>query len=157
MTRKQELTIEQIKIALAEHGYIGDLWHTDDVLQECPELTEEQAWQVLKACEDSHDANIGINWEVISFHADDLFPESAQADIKPRYEVQTEMLSGWENCWTTDAGEHNANGTPVTYATREEAEQAIQDYIADCIDAVESGDMMDSPDPTSLRVVEVAS
>jgi hypothetical protein len=46
---------------------------------------------------------------------------------------------------------------PVTYATREEAEQAIQDHIADCINAVEGGDMMDSPDPTSLRVVEVAS
>jgi hypothetical protein len=156
MTRTQELTIEQIKMTLAEHGYIGNLWHTDDVRQERPDLTEEQAWEVLEACEDSHDANIGINWEVIRIHAADLYPESEQV-LKPRYEVQTEMLSGWENCWTTDAGEQNPNGTPVTYGTREEAEQAIRDHITDCINAVEGGDMMDSPDPISLRVVEVAS
>ena len=89
-------------------------------------------------------------------NSDDTVPVFESDQTATRYEVQTEMLSGWENCWTTDAGEHNSNGTPVTYATREEAEQAIQDHIADCIDAVESGDMMDSPDPTSLRVVEVA-
>lgn len=82
-------------------------------------------------------------------------PTAEHDGRKPRYEVQTEMLSGWENCWTTDAGEHNPNGTPVTYATREEAQQAIADHIADCINAVEAGDMIDSPDPTSLRVVEV--
>jgi hypothetical protein len=72
-----------------------------------------------------------------------------------RYEVQTEMLSGWENCWSIDAGEHNPDGIPVTYASREEAQQAIDDHIADCINAVEGGDMADSPDPTSLRIVEV--
>ena len=90
-------------------------------------------------------------------NSDDTVPVFETEQTATRYEVQTEMLSGWENCWTTDAGERNPNGTPVTYATREDAEQAIKDYIADCIDAVESGDMMDSPDPTSLRVVEVAS
>ena len=69
--------------------------------------------------------------------------------MKPRYEVQTEMLSGWENCWT------DGDGTKVTFATREEAETAIKDHLSDCISAVEGGDMIDSPDPTSLRVVEV--
>ena len=73
-----------------------------------------------------------------------------QDDTKPtRYEVQTEMLSGWENCWT------DGDCQPVTYATREEAEDAIKDHITDCINAVEGGDMLDSPDPISLRVVEV--
>ena len=75
--------------------------------------------------------------------------------MKPRYEVQTEMLSGWENCWTMDAGEHNPNGTPVTYATREEAQQAIDEHVAECIEAVETGDMSDCPDATNFRVVEV--
>ena len=83
-------------------------------------------------------------------NSDDTVPVFTSEQTATRYEVQTEMLSGWENCWTTGAGEHNPNGTPVTYATRAEAEQAIQDHIADCVDAVESGDMMDSPDPTSV-------
>jgi hypothetical protein len=56
---------------------------------------------------------------------------------------------GWENCWTDDGGE------PLTFATYEEAEQAMKDHIADCIDAVESGYMEDSPAPTDLRVVLV--
>jgi hypothetical protein len=64
------------------------------------------------------------------------------------YEVQTEMLGGWENCWTE-------NDKPATFASREEAEAAIEEHIADCINAVQSGDMHDSPDPSSMRVVEV--
>ncbi len=68
-----------------------------------------------------------------------------------RYGVETEMLSGWENCWTDD------NGERVTFATREEAERAMKDHIIDCINAVEAGDMMDSPDPSSLRIVEATS
>lgn len=90
-------------------------------------------------------------------NSDDTVAVHRSDPLTARYEVQTETLSGWENCWVTDAGESNPNGTPVTYATREEAEQAIQDHIADCINAVEGGDLMDSPDPTSLRVVKVES
>ena len=109
--------------------------------------------------EDDRDDHIFNSLKIMQafINSDDTVPVFETEQTATRYEVQTEMLSGWENCWTTDAGEHNPNGTPVTYATREEAEQAIKDHIADCIDAVERGDMMDSPDPTSLRVVEVAS
>ncbi len=31
----------------------------------------------------------------------------------------------------------------------------MKDHIIDCINAVEGGDMEDSPDPTDLRVVTV--
>jgi hypothetical protein len=65
------------------------------------------------------------------------------------YEVQTEMLIGWENCWT------DAEGKPVTYATREEAIAAIADHIIDCVDAVDAGDMIDAPEPSEFRIVEV--
>ena len=77
-----------------------------------------------------------------------VFPSEA---IAKRYEVQTEMLTGWENCWT------DGDGTKVTFATREKAETAIKDHLSDCINAVEGGDMIDSPDPTSLRLVEIKS
>ena len=73
MTKTPDLTIEQIKLVLAKNGYIGNLWRIDDVLQERPDLTKEQALSVLEACERHHDATIGINWEVIQFHAEDSF------------------------------------------------------------------------------------
>ncbi len=43
-----------------------------------------------------------------------------------------------------------------TYTTHEEAEQKIKDHITDCINAVEGGDLEDSPDPSDFRVVEAA-
>ena len=78
-------------------------------------------------------------------------PNYVTLDDDVRYEVQTEMLGTWENCWT-DAGN---NDCPLTFTTRDEAQEAIDDHIIDCINAVESGDMYDSPDHTDFRVVEV--
>ena len=44
-------------------------WHIEDVLGQAEnmgiELTNEQAAEVLGIVADCHDANIGINWEVI--------------------------------------------------------------------------------------------
>ena len=50
-------------------------WHIDDVKEVRPELTDEQARDVLGRVEKCHDANIGINWDVLRAVADDLFPE----------------------------------------------------------------------------------
>ena len=55
----------------------------------------------------------------------------------------------WENVWLDD------NGSPTLFNTREEAEEEIKGHITDCINAVEGGDMEDSPDPTEFRVVPV--
>ena len=51
-------------------------WCIDDVWEMRPDLTSDQAWEVLKAIVDRHDANIGINWEYIEAVADDLYPEA---------------------------------------------------------------------------------
>ena len=44
-------------------------WHIDDVLSQAETmgivLTNEQAAKVLGIVADCHDANLGINWEVI--------------------------------------------------------------------------------------------
>ena len=45
-------------------------WHIDDVLQCEPSLTKTQACEVLRLAEQNHDANVGINWDVISYWAD---------------------------------------------------------------------------------------
>ncbi len=68
-----------------------------------------------------------------------------------KYAVETQMLNTWESCWTDD------NGNPITFDTMGDAQQAIKDHICDCINAVEGGDMLDSPDPSEFRVVEVIS
>lgn len=50
-------------------------WHIDDVLGERPHLTQEQAMGVLAMADKNHDATIGINWDVLKYWADDLYPE----------------------------------------------------------------------------------
>jgi hypothetical protein len=54
---------------------IAIVWHIDDVLQVRPELSREQAFEVLKQAKRYHDANVGINWEVLATHAEMLFAE----------------------------------------------------------------------------------
>ena len=50
-------------------------WNYIDVMDACTWLTGDQAKIVLGAVEERHDANVGINWEVIQYTADELFPE----------------------------------------------------------------------------------
>jgi hypothetical protein len=56
------------------------VWQIDDVLSIRPDLTEEQAAEVLGRVEDIHDASIGISWETLEAVADDLFPEGGDDD-----------------------------------------------------------------------------
>jgi hypothetical protein len=49
-------------------------WHVDDVKEVRPDLTNDQAREVLAQAKHRHDASIGINWDVLAIHADDLFP-----------------------------------------------------------------------------------
>lgn len=58
--------------------YIADEWHIEDVQSIRQDLDDDQAADVLEAVADNHDANYGINWEVIRFWADELFPEGVE-------------------------------------------------------------------------------
>ena len=40
-------------------------WHFTDVQEQCPHLSNTDAKRVLQVLKRYHDANIGINWEVI--------------------------------------------------------------------------------------------
>ncbi len=55
-------------------NWLSIRWHIDDVLSVRPDLTNDQARQVLASLKHGHDANIGINWEVIEIVADIEFP-----------------------------------------------------------------------------------
>ena len=81
---------------------------------------------------------------------------TGEAELADRYEVQTLHANGeYENVWREDAGIDNPEGTPVTFATMDDADAAIRDHIIDCINAVEGGEMEDSPDRSDFRIVPV--
>ncbi|NJM68690.1 MAG: hypothetical protein HC851_25025 [Acaryochloris sp. RU_4_1] len=44
---------------------IADIWHIMDVKERSPSLTDDQARAVLARVMDTHDANYGINWEIL--------------------------------------------------------------------------------------------
>lgn len=65
-----------------------------------------------------------------------------------RFIVEQEIGSGgWENTWSDD-------NAPMEFTSFDDAVDEIRDHITDCINAVESGDMDDSPDPADFRIVE---
>lgn len=43
-------------------------WHVEDVLSRDPTMTREEAFEVLEAVKDNHDAEVGVNWQVIDEH-----------------------------------------------------------------------------------------
>ena len=57
---------------------IAIIWDIYDVQSLRPDLDDNEAMQVLSAVDDKHDANIGINWDVIQFWADDLYPQNEE-------------------------------------------------------------------------------
>ena len=69
-----ELDTLAIHDLLEAHGYLASIWHVEDVQAVRPDLTDEQCREVLRQCGRHHDAEIGINWIVLSTVADDLFP-----------------------------------------------------------------------------------
>lgn len=64
-----------------EDDEIAIIWSAADVLTIREDLTPDQAYEVLQQAEHKHDAEVGINWDVLGFHADWLFPE---ADIEEK-------------------------------------------------------------------------
>ena len=61
----------------ADDGRIAIVWNVEDVLEVRPDLTEEQAKEVLRRVKRGHDANVGINWDVLTIVAEGLFPKAA--------------------------------------------------------------------------------
>ena len=55
-------------------------WSTEDVQSVRPDLSDDQAWQVLQSVEHDHDANIGVNWNVLECHAKWLFGDAPETN-----------------------------------------------------------------------------
>jgi hypothetical protein len=60
-------------------GIISIKWSIDDVKEVRPDLTDDECLDVLTRVHDKHDANVGVNWDIIKLTADILFPEGGAA------------------------------------------------------------------------------
>ena len=67
-----------IDVLLEERKMVAVVWCIEDVQDVRPDLTEEQAWEVLRCCRQRHDCNFGFNWEFIEMVADDRYPDTAE-------------------------------------------------------------------------------
>jgi hypothetical protein len=79
----EDLEAIDIHARLAGLRQIASIWCIEDVQSVRPGLTDDQAWEVLQAARRNHDATIGINWDVLEFHAADLFgsaPDTGEAE-----------------------------------------------------------------------------
>ncbi len=56
------------------------VWSIADVKELRPDLTDEQACDVLTYAQEHHDAQFGMNWDTFELIAEDLFPKPDHAD-----------------------------------------------------------------------------
>lgn len=62
------------------HHEVAAVWGIEDVRCVRPDLTEDQAWDVLKECQRVYDCNHRFNWLFIDSVAESLFPETSSPD-----------------------------------------------------------------------------
>ena len=63
---------------LEQNHQIAHLWGVEDVMDVRPDLSEDQAWEVLQTCDRRKDSTMGITWDTIKIIADDLYPFRAE-------------------------------------------------------------------------------
>jgi hypothetical protein len=62
-----------IDALLADRKQIALIWSIEDVQTVRPDLTDEQAWEVLQQVKNDHDATLGVTWDTLEWAAKDLF------------------------------------------------------------------------------------
>ncbi len=57
---------------------VSIVWSVEDVLQVRPDLSREQAREVLTKVEKNHDAAVGVSWDTLSYIAEVLYGEAPE-------------------------------------------------------------------------------
>lgn len=73
-TAHDETQEAALKKYLTSRGEIAIRWSVEDVHFVRPQLSHEQAFEVLLECRDRHDCDIGFTWQLIREIADELYP-----------------------------------------------------------------------------------
>ncbi|HJT77881.1 MAG TPA: hypothetical protein VJ739_11830 [Gemmataceae bacterium] len=71
-----------IHALLAKRRQIAAIWSVEDVRHVRPDLTDEQAWEVLQRVGRRHDAETGITWLTLEYSAEELFGPNLEADAE---------------------------------------------------------------------------
>ena len=66
---------------LDQRREIAIVWGTYDVKEVRPDLTDDQAWEVLQQVEIEKDVNLGVTWLTLKRVAEDLFGQPAGGNI----------------------------------------------------------------------------
>jgi len=77
--------------------------------------------------------------------------------MTPRYELQTWTLcDGWVNTWSVS---DEAREAPETFATREDAQAALDEFLRDIQDEIDAGqrEADEGYDLADFRIEEVAA
>jgi hypothetical protein len=80
----QEGSGPQIEIDLDElleqNRLIAHVWAIEDVQKVRPDLSDDQAWEVLCVANGRFDSENGITWEILEFFAEQVFgPEESSS------------------------------------------------------------------------------
>ena len=80
--------------------------------------------------------------------------------MEKRYEVRTETLcDGWINTWSVseETADNIFTEVPETFTTRKEAQQALDEFLADIQDEIDAGqrDPEDGYARVDFRIAEV--
>ncbi len=73
---------------LEDNRMIAHVWTISDVHETRPDLTDDQAWEVLKACFRDLDSRDGITWDTIKTAAEKLFGASINRPMRFRKVVE---------------------------------------------------------------------
>lgn len=65
---------------LSERRQIAIIWSIEDVQFVRKDLSDDQAWKVLKRCERALDASVGLDWSLIEEVADNLYPQEKEEE-----------------------------------------------------------------------------
>lgn len=57
---------------LSSSDWLASFWSIEDVKEVAPDLSDDECRDVLERVESNHDAEIGINWDVLRFHAEQV-------------------------------------------------------------------------------------
>jgi len=65
-----------------------------------------------------------------------------------KYEIQTQFIYGWENCWEHD-------GKPEYFNSVKEAQSALDDFFEEMDSAYFNGEIEDRYDRSDYRIVKL--
>lgn len=57
---------------VASSDWLASFWSIEDVKEIAPDLSDDECRDVLERVESNHDAEVGINWDVLRFHAEQV-------------------------------------------------------------------------------------